>query len=113
MIVLIKPGEKGAKKKLLLFPLQIILAPADHEDSRKQFFEEYGWGIIDRSSYDVEIQFLWISPECRDSQEYPASKHPRWPKHLERYLPFQDVNQGIWETYEDAQKRLLKTKADA
>jgi hypothetical protein len=46
MIVLIKPSEKDAKKKLsllLLFPLQITLAPADHEDSRTQFFEEYGW----------------------------------------------------------------------
>jgi hypothetical protein len=110
MIVLIKPSEKDAKKKLLMFPLQITLAPADHTDSREQFFEEYGWWIIGFSSFDVEIQFLWIIPECHGSQEYPASLHPKRPKNLERYIPLQDVNQRIWEKYEDAQKGCSKPK---
>jgi hypothetical protein len=61
----------------------------------------------------VEVQFLWISPECRKSQEYPASLEPKWPKHLERYIPLKDINKGIWQKYEYAQKRLLKTQASA
>jgi hypothetical protein len=104
IIVLVKPNEKNVKK-LLIFPLQITLAPADHANSRKEFFEEYGWWITGLSSFDVEIQFLWITPEYRDSQKYPASLHPKWPKHLERYIPLQEVNQGIWEKYADAQKK--------
>jgi hypothetical protein len=111
MIVLVKPGEKNTKKKLLMFPLQITIAPADHANSREQFFEEYGSWITDLTNFDVEVQFLWITPECRDMQEYPASLRPKWPKHLERYIPLRVVNHGIWEKYEDAQKRLLKTKA--
>src|SRR3954453_3008194 len=89
MIVLIKPDKNNAKKKLLIFPLQITLAPADHANSRERFFKEYGWWITGLSNFDVEIQFLWITPECRDSQEYPASLNPEWPKHLERYIPLQ------------------------
>jgi hypothetical protein len=114
IIVLIKTGELNDEKnakKLLMFPLQITLAPATHADSREEFFKEYGWWITDLSQFDVEVQFLWISPECRDSQEYPASLGPKWPKHLERYIPLKDVNKGIWERYEDTQKRRLKTKA--
>jgi hypothetical protein len=125
IIVLIKPDElndgkktektektkKNAKKKLLIFPLQITLAPATLADSREMFFEEYGGWITDLPQFDVEVEFLWISPECRDSQEYPASLEPKWPKHLERYIPLKDVNKGIWEKYEVAQKRLLKNQA--
>ena len=111
MIVLIKPDEKNAKKKLLMFSLRVTLAPADHADSHEQFFMEYGSWITGLSNFDVEVQFLWIAPECRDSQLYPVSLRPKWPEHLERYVPFQDVNRGIWEKYEDAQKKLLKTKA--
>src|SRR3954469_7370408 len=59
------------------------------------------------------IQFLWITPECRDSQEYPASLRPKWPKHLERYIPLQNVNQRIWEKYEEAQKKLQKNKGSS
>jgi hypothetical protein len=59
----------------------------------------------------VEVQFLWISPECRDSQEYPADPEKNWPKHLERYIPFKDVDKGIWEKYGAAQQKLLKDEA--
>ena len=112
MIVLINDGEGAKKKKLLMFPLQITLAPADHKDSRQEFFKEYGSWIRDISNFDVEIQFLWITPECLANQTYPASTIPEWPEHQERYIPLQEVNQGIWEKYEDAQQKLLKTKAD-
>jgi hypothetical protein len=116
IIILIKPNEKNEKnkkKKLLMIPLQITLAPADHANSREQFFKESDWWIDYLSNFDVEIQFLWITPECRDSQEYPASLDPKWPKHLERYIPLQDINQAIWEKYEYAQKKLQKNKGSS
>jgi hypothetical protein len=112
MIILIKPGEKNAKK-LLMFPLQITLAPADNANSREQFFKEYGWWITGLSNFDVEVQFLWITPGYRDIQEYPASLDPEWPKHVERYIPLQDVNQRIWEKYEVAQEKLQKNKGSS
>jgi hypothetical protein len=116
VIILIKPDklndeEDAKKKKLLMFPFQITVAPATHANSREQFFEEYGWWIEDLSKYDVDIQFLWITPECRDSQEYPAKPERKWPKHLERYIPFKDVDKEIGERYENAQKRVLKDEA--
>lgn len=123
IIVLIKPDklndEKNTKKmkknakKLLMFPLQITVAPATHANCREIFFKEYGKWITNLPQFDVEVQFLWISPECRKSQEYPASLEPKWPKHLERYIPLKDINKGIWQKYEYAQKRLLKTQASA
>jgi hypothetical protein len=110
MIVLIKPGEKNTKKKLLMFPLQITLSLADYANSREQFFKEYGRWIKGHSYFDVEIQFLWITPERRNTQEHPASLDPEWPKHVERYIPLQDVNRVIWEKYEDAQKSCKKQR---
>ena len=103
--------EEPEKPKLFLFPFQITVAPATHANSREQFFEEYGWWIEDLSKFDVDIQFLWITPECRDSQEYPAKPERKWPKHLERYIPFKDVDKEIGERYENAQKRVLKDEA--
>src|SRR5206468_7087076 len=65
IIVLIKTGElndeknatktkKNAKKKLLMFPFQITLAPATHVDSREKFFEKYGTWITDISQRSEE-----------------------------------------------------------
>ena len=59
----------------------------------------------------MEVQFLWITPEQRDSKEYSASTEPQWPAHEERYIPLEDVNKGIWEEYENTRKKLLRTKA--
>jgi len=116
VIILIKLNDEGKKKnnkkkKLLMFPFQITVAPATHANSREQFFEDYSWWIRDLSRYDVDIQFLWITPECRDSQEYPANPERKWPKHLERYIPFKVVDKEIGEAYEDAQKKVLKDEA--
>jgi hypothetical protein len=102
MIVLIEPDGGNTRKKLSMFPLQITLSPADHRNSGEQFFKEYGWWITGLSNFNVEIQFLWITPERHDSQEYPASQHPKRPKHLERYIPLRDVSQKIGEKYQDA-----------
>jgi hypothetical protein len=59
----------------------------------------------------VEVEFVWITPECRDSQEYPATSRPKCPKHRERYIPLKEVDKGIWEKYEDALKKLPQDKA--
>jgi hypothetical protein len=110
IILLIKDANK-ARKKLMMFPLQITLAPDTHADSRKMFFKEYGNWITDLSNFDVEVQFLWITPEPRDDKEYQAGPDGQPPKHLERYIPFKKVNKRLWEDYEDAMKKLEKKKA--
>jgi hypothetical protein len=123
IIILIKPNklndeedtengkEKRKKKKMLMFPFQIAVAPATHANSREEFFEEYSRWITNLSKFDVEVQFLWITPECSQSQEYPAEPKRKWPKHVERYIPFKDVDKGIAEDYEEAQKRVPKDEA--
>src|ERR1700722_13373751 len=112
IIILIKPDEpNNARKKLLMFPLQITVAPATHTNSREEFFKENGSWIEDLSKFDVEVQFLWITPICREIQNHPANPKRHWPKHQERYIPFKDINEKIWEKYEDASNKLPKDKA--
>jgi hypothetical protein len=110
IVILIKPGRGNAKKQLLMFPIQITLSPADHDDSREEFFKKHDEWLSGLSSFDVKIEFLWITPKYRGRQEHLASENPKWTKHHERYIPFQDVNRRIWEIYEEAQKRILPTK---
>jgi len=110
IIVLTKPekkGEKkGRKKELLVFPLQITVAPSSHSDSHEKFFEDYGEWITQLSGFNVQLQFLWITPELSDSERHPADPERRWPEHQERYIPFKDVDKGMWERYENALKKL-------
>ena len=94
------------KKKLLLFPLQITLAPASHSDSHEEFFQEYGQCIAALSEFDVELQFLWLTPEFRHRQDHPADPQRQWPQHLERYIALKDVKRELWEKYEEALKTL-------
>ena len=101
---------KEGKKKLLMFPIRITLAPASHSDSHAKFFEAYGKWITDISKFDVELEFLWISPELCDSQDHPASKEPPWPAHKERYVPLKTVNNDIWEKYERVKKKMETTQ---
>jgi len=112
LIVLIKSGKlKDARKTLSIYPLQITLTPATHRPSREQFFEEYGKWITDISKFDVKVEFLWITPICRQIRNYRAEPKQHWPKHKERYIPFLQIDEGIWEKYEDASGRLPKDKA--
>ena len=114
IIIFIKPEENEMEtetnekakegKKLLMFPIQITMAPASHSDSRQKFFQAYGKWITDISRFDVELEFLWITPEWCDSREYPASEEPPWPAHKERYIPIKKVNSEIWEKYERVKK---------
>jgi hypothetical protein len=117
IIVLISPREpqetrtKNAKAKrggLLVFPFQITVGPATHANSCEEFFKEYSWWITGLSRFDVEVQFLWITPECSQSREYPADQKRKLPKYIERYIPFKVVDKGIWEKYERCSKRGAK-----
>ena len=104
-------ANQKKKPKLLMFPLQVTLAPETHSDSREKFFQKYGKCITDLSEFDLELEFLWITPERRDGQEYPASENPPRPKHRESYIPFKTVNKDIWEQYQryEAAKKSLET----
>ena len=108
MIVLIEP-DKNAKKnknakptkpKLFMFPIQITVA-SSHADSRVQFFKEYyhEW-TKNFSSFDVVVEFLWITPELRKVAK--QKKCLEWPAHNERFIPLIDVNLKIWRKYKDA-----------
>lgn len=99
VIILVKSDDDKEKKKLSIFPFQITVTPHTHSDSRELFFKHFGWWITDLPKFDVELEFLWITPECRDSQEYPADTKLKRPKHIERYIPFEVVDKEIWETY--------------
>jgi hypothetical protein len=106
-----KEGKKKKKQKLLMFLFRSHWRQPLHANSCEQFFEKYGRWITGLSRFDAEIQFLWITPERRKSREYLAEPQQQWPKHLERYIPLKDANEGIWEENENAQKKPLKDKA--
>ena len=91
--------EENAKPKLLMFPLQITLA-SSHSDSHARFFKEYSKWTRELSTFDVEIEFLWILPEWRENQEHESCS--KWPKHKERYIPLVDVSEAIWRKYQGA-----------
>jgi hypothetical protein len=111
-IILLIKDTKKTRKKLMMFPLQITLAPATHADSRVEFFKSYGNWITGLSRFDVEVQFLWITPESRDNKEHPAGPDGQPPKHLERYIPFKVVSKRLWEKYEVATGKLPKRRSD-
>jgi hypothetical protein len=97
-----KDFKKGKKRlKLRIFPLQIALALSDHKDSYAQFFDHYydKWakGLSD---FDVESQFLWITPDRRSTKKHKVCD--KWPQHIERFIHFEDVNATIWRKYQEA-----------
>jgi hypothetical protein len=125
IIVLIKPkelnDEKNAKKKktrqgtrtknekvererdkLLMFPLQITLSRPNHSDSHEKFFKNYGKWTKHLSDFDVETQFIWITPRDRGFQTHPSTSNR--PAHRERYIPFEEVSTEIWRKYQSAKR---------
>jgi hypothetical protein len=50
------------------------------------------------SNFDVETQFIWITPSDRDFQTHQSTLTR--PAHEERYIPFKDVSVAIWEKYQ-------------
>jgi hypothetical protein len=111
LIVLIKDSKP--RKMLFMYALQITLVPATHRPSRVQFFKKYGQWITKISKFKVEVEFLWITPTCREIRGHPAGPKQCWPKHEERYIPFVEINKGIWEKYEDASRKLPHAAAAA
>jgi hypothetical protein len=104
MIVLIEPIEnaaEGGKQKLFMFPLQITVADS-HKDSHAMFFKDYTKWTRGLSEFDVEIQFLWITPERDETLFHPIKG--KLPAHKERFIPLVDVNPAIWRKYQNAKK---------
>ena len=58
-------NAKVERDKLFMFPLQITLARPNHSDSHKKFFKDYGKWTKHLSKFDVETQFIWITPSDR------------------------------------------------
>jgi len=98
-----KKKDKKQKRKLFMFPLQITLALETHKDSHAKFFEHYyDMWAKGLSDFDVEPQFLWITPDRRDIVRHEASDE--WPQHAERFIHLKDVNAMIWRKYQDAKE---------
>src|SRR2546429_7236723 len=77
--------DKKQKPKLFMFPLQITLALETHKDSHAKFFEHYyDMWAKGLSDFDVEPQFLWITPDRRDIVRHEASDE--WTQHAERFI---------------------------
>ena len=86
-----------------MFPLQITMALGTHSDSHAKFFDHY-YDIWTKglSDFDVELQFVWITPDRRDTVKHRACR--KWPKHVERFMHLKDVNAMIWWKYRDAKE---------
>lgn len=93
-----KPKNTRAKQKLLIFPLQITLAPDKHSNSRKNFFGEWETWTPSPEKFAVVPEFVWISPKAAEIKEHV--KDSQWPAHAERYVPIRDVSMGIWNWYD-------------
>ncbi|KIX05607.1 uncharacterized protein Z518_06479 [Rhinocladiella mackenziei CBS 650.93] len=109
MIVFIKDPKRTAKRKrpiLLLFPLQITVAKT-HSNSYRGFLDEYRqWAEQQLSTFDIKLEFLWITPKKRDVISHPPDSP--WPRHQERYIPFSEVSTDIWIKYRRAEKSKKK-----
>jgi len=98
--------ENDQPKKLFFFPFQITMAPASHSDSHEEFFKAYSESLAKLSEFDIELCFLWITPEYRLVREHQADQERQWPHHGEEYIALQDVKKDIWEKYEAALQKL-------
>ena len=95
-------NAKVKRDKLLMFPLQITLARAGHSDSHEKFFKDYLKWTKHLFNFDVETQFIWITPSDRGFQMHQSTS--KRPAHGERYIPFEDVSAEIWSNYQHAKR---------
>ena len=103
-----KKRPKGKKKrKLSMFPFQIILAPDSHSNSPGVFFNGYKKWTNDFDEFDVEPEFLWITPKWPELKEHDEHSKRKKPAYRERYIHLKDVSQDIWNRYQLA----LQSKA--
>ena len=116
IIVWIEPERrrrdaKQKKRKLLIFPLQITLAPDAHSDSHETFFNQYTEWIKNLEEFDVVPEFIWITPEPTSFTIHDENSKLNWPKHNERYVNLDKVNHNIWVQYQAAKKSQMIQKA--
>jgi hypothetical protein len=103
MIVLIKSKEnEGDKPKLLMVPIQITVSLSGHADSHAAFVNDYIKWTKGLSGFDVELDFVWITPEEDRVRAHKAESKSKCPKHKERFIPFKKVSQEIWLRYQNA-----------
>jgi hypothetical protein len=103
MIVLIKSKEKKRDKpKLLMVPIQITVNLSGHADSHAAFVKDYIKWTKSLAEFDVELEFVWITPEEESVREHKAESKSKCPKHKERYVPFKRVSEEIWRQYRSA-----------
>ena len=116
MIVLIKSKtNEGKKPKLLMVPIQITVQESRRSDSHAAFLTKYNEWTRGLSEFDVELDFVWITSEKRDVKEHEAvwtnpkqrdakkdKAEPklRSPKHIERWIPIEDVCAAAWWRYQ-------------
>ncbi|KIX08921.1 uncharacterized protein Z518_03578 [Rhinocladiella mackenziei CBS 650.93] len=104
IVFIMDPKRTGKKEKptLLLFPLQITVAK-NHSNSYLGFLHEYRqWAKRQLSKFDIELEFLWITPNKSDFIQHPPDSP--WPRHQERYIPFSEISTDIWIQYQRAEK---------
>jgi hypothetical protein len=103
MIVLIKSkGGEEDKSKLLIVPIQVTVNLSSHADSHATFVKDYIKWTKSLSEFDVELEFVWITPEEDRVREHQAESKSKCPKHKGRYVPFKGVSEGIWWQYQNA-----------
>jgi hypothetical protein len=95
-------NAKVERDKLFMFPLQITLARPNHSDSDKKFFKDYGKWTKHLSKFDVEMQFIWITPSDRGFRTHQSISNR--PAYGERYIPFEEVSTEIWWKYQNAKR---------
>jgi hypothetical protein len=103
-------NAKVEKDKLFMFPLQITLSRPGHSDSHEKFFKKYDEWTKHLSDFDVETQFIWITPSDRGFQTHRSTSTR--PAHGERYIPFEAVSKKIWSKYQEAKKVADATRVD-
>jgi hypothetical protein len=103
IIVLIKSKKKGENKpKLLMVPIQITVNLSGHADSHAAFVKDYLKWTKGLSEFNVELEFVWITPEEDRVGKHKAESKSKCPKHKERFIPFKGVSEEIWRQYKDA-----------
>jgi hypothetical protein len=102
-------NAKVERDKLFMFPLQIILARPNDSDSYEKFFKDYGKWTKHLSKFDVETQFIWITPSDRGFQTHQSISNR--PAHGERYIPFEEVSTEIWWKYQNAKRVRTRHKS--
>jgi hypothetical protein len=75
-----------------MYPIQITLSPGKHPDSFKIFSSQYKKWTRGLESFDVILQFVWITPNPPSIEEH------------ERNVSIEEINKDIWDKYLEAKE---------